>query len=45
MAKRKKANELTDKELIRRLFPPDVRKALKKAVLELNREPQKTKKR
>ena len=30
---------MTDKELVRRLFPKEVRKDLKAAISELNREP------
>jgi hypothetical protein len=33
--KRKPASELTDKQLVKRLFSADTRKALKKKVLEL----------
>jgi hypothetical protein len=36
---------MTDKELIRRLFPKDVRKQLKTVLLELNSEKPKAKKR
>jgi hypothetical protein len=35
MAKKPYA-KMTDKELVRRLFPKDVRKQLKRVVLELN---------
>lgn len=37
MAK-KKATQMTDKELVRRLFPKAVRKQLKTVLLELNAE-------
>lgn len=40
MAKRKPASKLTDKELVRRLFPKDVRKQLKTVLAELNTEKQ-----
>ena len=32
---------MTDKELVRRLFPKEVRKDLKAVISELNREPKK----
>jgi len=35
---KKPASKMTDKELVRRLFPKDVRKQLKAVVTELNRE-------
>lgn len=35
---KKKASDLTDKALFRRLFPKDARKLLKDMVLELDRE-------
>ena len=35
---KKKAGDLTDKALFRRLFPKDARKLLKDMVLELDRE-------
>src|SRR5688572_21218666 len=35
---KKRANELTDKELVKRLFPPDVRKELKRVLADLNAE-------
>jgi hypothetical protein len=35
---KKKASQMTDKELVRRLFPKDVRKQLKTVVAELNAE-------
>jgi hypothetical protein len=39
MAKpKKKAGQMTDKELVRALFPKAVRKQLKAVLLELNRE-------
>lgn len=34
----KKASEMTDKELVRKLFPAPVRKALKEVLAELNAE-------
>ena len=40
---KKRANELTDKELVKRLFPKDVRKELKRVLAELNAEPPKRK--
>jgi hypothetical protein len=43
--KQKSPNEMTDKELVRKLFPKPVRKALKIALLELNRDKKKSKKR
>jgi len=40
MAKpKKKATQMTDKELVRALFPKDVRNQLKAVVLALNAEP------
>jgi hypothetical protein len=33
---KKSANELTDKELVARLFPPEVRKELKRVLADLN---------
>jgi hypothetical protein len=42
---KKKASEMTDKELVRALFPKPVRKRLKEIVLELNREKPKERKR
>ena len=45
MAKRKPASKMTDKELVRRLFPKDTRKQLKELLLQLNLEPKKRKKR
>src|SRR5262245_8498945 len=33
---KKRANELTDKELVKRLFPPEVRKELKRVLAALN---------
>jgi hypothetical protein len=44
MAKKPYA-KMTDKELVRALFPKPVRKRLKEVVLELNREKPKRKKR
>ena len=39
MPRRKKpVSEMTDKELVRKLFPAPIRKELKKIVAELNRE-------
>ena len=35
MPKRKKPGKMTDKELVRRLFPKDVRKALKAALSDM----------
>ena len=43
--KPKSPNQMTDKELIRKLFPKPVRKALKEALLELNAKKKKGKKR
>ena len=43
--KPKSPNEMTDKELVRKLFPKPVRKALKTALLELNKDKKKGKKR
>ena len=40
---RKKVSEMTDKELIRKVFPAPVRKALKTELLELNSEKPKRK--
>ena len=34
----KKASEMTDKQLVRRLFPKDVRNELKRVIAELNVE-------
>jgi len=46
MPRRKKpVSEMTDKELVRKLFPTPVRKALKQVLAELNREKSKRKKR
>jgi hypothetical protein len=33
---KKRANELTDKELVKRLFPKEVRKELKRVLADLN---------
>jgi hypothetical protein len=38
MPKKTKVHEMTDKQLVRRLFPKQVRKALKTVLLELNSE-------
>jgi hypothetical protein len=35
---KKRANELTDKELVKRLFPKEVRKELKRVLADLNAE-------
>jgi hypothetical protein len=43
--KKKKPSNLTDKQLLRRLFPKEVRKALKQTVLELDSEKERPKKR
>jgi hypothetical protein len=46
MPRRKKpVSEMTDKELVRKLFPAPIRKELKKIVLELNADKPKRKKR
>ncbi len=45
MPKRTKIHEMTDKQLIRKLFPKPIRKALKTVLLELNAEKPKRKKR
>lgn len=42
---KKHAAHMTDKELVRRLFPKHVRKQLKTVLLELNAEPKKAGKR
>jgi hypothetical protein len=45
MAKpKKRANELTDKELVKRLFPSEVRKELKRVLADLNAEKPKRRK-
>jgi len=44
MAKKPYA-KMTDKELVRRLFPKDVRKQLKRVLLELNNGKRKTRSR
>jgi len=36
--KSKPVTQMTDKELVRKLFPKQVRKALKRVLLELNSE-------
>ena len=43
--KAKPVTQMTDKELVRKLFPKPVRKALKQALLELNADKKKRKKR
>ena len=43
--KGKPVTQMSDKELVRKLFPKPVRKALKTALLELNRDKPKRKKR
>ena len=43
--KRKPASKLTDKELVKRLFPKETRKQLKQLLLELNAEKPKRKSR
>jgi hypothetical protein len=45
MAKKKPYAKMTDKELVRRLFPKDVRKQLKTVLLELNTGKAKSRKR
>ena len=35
---RKKVSEMTDQELLRRVFPPEVRREAKKVIAELNAE-------
>ena len=42
--KKKSAAELTDKQLVKRLFPPEVRKELKRVLAELNADRPKSKK-
>lgn len=42
--KNKPVTQMTDKELVRKLFPKPVRKALKRALLELNGETKKRRK-
>lgn len=44
MPKRKKARELTTEQALRRLFPKQVRKALKAIALEPKRKPTKKRK-
>jgi hypothetical protein len=41
---KKSANQLTDKELVKRLFPKDVRKELKRVLADLNADRPKRKK-
>ena len=38
MPRKKPVSEMTDKELVRKLFPAPIRRELKKIVAELNRE-------
>jgi hypothetical protein len=40
---KKHATKMTDKELVKRLFPKDVRKQLKTVLLKLNAEKKKSK--
>ena len=44
MPKKPKIHEMTDKQLVRRLFPKQIRKALKTVLLELNSEKPKRRK-
>lgn len=43
--KQKRAAQMTDKELVRKMFPKPLRKALRQALLELNQGKPKRKKR
>src|SRR5687767_9885569 len=43
--RQKPVSEMTDKELVRKIFPTPVRKALKKVLAELNSDKPKAKKR
>ena len=44
MPKKTKIHEMTDKQLVRKLFPKHIRKALKTVLLELNSEKPKRRK-
>jgi hypothetical protein len=41
---KKRANELTDEELVKRLFPKEVRKELKRVLADLNADKPKRRK-
>lgn len=45
MPKKTAISAMTDKQLVRKLFPKDVRKALKTVLLELNSDKEKKRKR